>query len=137
MAARGPHDEREQAERILREGVSRFNEQDADAAYELIAEDAEYVTRDGVFRGPQKFRDDFAEQMTHWRLETRIEEVIDAGDGALVLFTRIERLDQETGKVAWKAWPAMVARVNDGKIVFLEGYVDRRKALAELGVEQG
>jgi hypothetical protein len=42
-----------------------------------------------------------------------------------------------SGDVVWKAWPAAVVRVLDGKLAFFEGYVDRRAALAALGVEQG
>ena len=73
--------------------------------------------------------------MEEWRVEVEIEEIVDAGEGAIVL-NKVRRIDKETGKVVFKAWPAIVVRVHNGKFVFFEGYVDRRKALADLGVEQ-
>jgi hypothetical protein len=33
------------------------------------------------------------------------------------------------------AWPTAVLRVREGKIVFLEGYRDRRKAFSDLGLK--
>jgi hypothetical protein len=59
----------------------------------------------------------------------------DAGAGALVAMMEVERRERETGKVALQAWPAIVVRVKGGRVVFIEGYVDRRKALAALGVD--
>jgi hypothetical protein len=76
-------------------------------------------------------------QQRKWRIETEIEEIIDAGEGALVLMAKVRRVNGASGEVVWKAWPAAVVRVLEGKLVFFEGYVDRRAALAALGVEQG
>jgi hypothetical protein len=75
--------------------------------------------------------------MQDWRVEVEIEEIFDAGGGALVLYNKIRRIDKDTGEVAFKAWPAIVVRIHNGKFVFFEGYVDRRKAMADLGVEEG
>jgi hypothetical protein len=72
--------------------------------------------------------------MEAWDVEIEVEEIIDAGEGAILLLNRVRRIDKETGEVAFKAWPANVIRVHDGKMVFFEGYVDRRAALAALGL---
>jgi ketosteroid isomerase-like protein len=137
MGARGPHDDFESAKKVIRAAFAQFAlDQDLDAARAYIDDDAEHVTRDGTFRGSERWYSDFAVQMEDWRVEVEIEEIVDAGEGAVVLLNRVRRVDKETGEVVFKAWPANVVRVHDGKFVFLEGYVDRRKALADLGVEQ-
>ena len=137
MGARGPHDDFESAKRVIRAAFAQFAlDQDLDAARAHIDEDAEYVTRDGTFRGPDRWSSELAVQMQAWRVEVEIEEIVDAGEGAVVLLNKVRRVDKETGKVVFKAWPAAVVRVHNGKFVFFEGYVDRRKALADLGVEQ-
>ena len=138
VGARGPHDDFESAAKVLRAAFARFAlDQDVDGALEYIADDVEYVSRDGTFYGPGKWADEVRVQTRAWRLELEVEEIIDAGGGALVLYNKMLRIDKETGEVGWKAWPATVVRVLDGKIAFFEGYIDRRKALADLGVEQG
>jgi len=137
MGARGPHDDFESAKRVIRAAFAQFSlDQDLDAARAHIDDDAEYVTRDGTFRGTDRWYGELAMQMKEWRVEIEIEENVDAGEGAIILLNRVQRVDKETGEVVFKAWPAMVVRLHDGKFVFFEGYVDRRKALADLGVEQ-
>ena len=137
MGARGPHDDFESAKRVIRAAFARFTlDQDLDAARAHIDDDAEYVTRDGVFRGSDRWYSELAVQMEEWRVEVEIEEIVDAGEGAVVLLNKVRRVDKETGEVVFKAWPAVVVRVHNGKFLFFEGYVDRRKALADLGVEQ-
>src|SRR3954452_18769132 len=137
MGARGPHDDFESAKKVIRAAFAQFTlDQDLDAAAAYIGEDAEYVTRDGTFRGSDRWRSELAAQMEDWRIEIEIEEMIDAADGAIVLLTKVERIDKETGKVVFKAWPANVVRVLDGRMAFFEGYVDRRRALAEFGLDE-
>jgi ketosteroid isomerase-like protein len=137
MGARGPHDDFESAKRVIRAAYAQFAlDQDLDAAAAYIDEDAEYVTRDGTFRGSDRWRSELSAQMEGWRVEIEIEEIVEAGEGAVVLLNKVRRIDKETGRAVFKAWPANVVRVHDGRFVFFEGYVDRRKALADLGVEQ-
>ncbi len=137
MGARGPHDDFESAKKLIRAVFAQFAlDQDLDAARAHIADDAEHVTRDGTFRGSDRWYSDFAVQMEKWLLEVEVEEIVDAGEGAVVVLLEVRRVDKETGEVAFKAWPANVVRVQDGKFVFFEGYPDRRKALADLGIEQ-
>jgi hypothetical protein len=137
MGARGPHDDVESAKKVIRAAFAQFSlDQDLDAARAHFDEDAEHVTRDGTFRGSDRWHSDLAVQMEDWRVEVEIEEIIDAGGGALVVYIKVLRIDKDTGEVAFKAWPANVVRVHNGKFVFFEGYIDRRKALADLGVER-
>src|SRR3954452_15277921 len=137
MGARGPHDDFESAKKVIRAAFAQFAlDQDLDAAVAHIDEDAEYVTRDGTFRGSDRWRTELGVQMQDWQVEVEIEEIIDAGEGAVVLLNKVRRVDKETGKVVFKAWPATVVRVHDGKFLFFEGYVDRRRALAELCLQE-
>jgi hypothetical protein len=139
MGARGPHDDFESAEKTAREAFEHYAEhRDLNLIKEAyVADDLEYVSRLGTFHGPDKWMSDFAVQEANFDFDNEIEEVIDAGEGAIILFNRVLRKDKESGEVVWKAWPAVVARILDGKFVFFEGYIDRRRALADLGVEQG
>ncbi len=139
MPARGPHDEFDSAAETLRAGYAEFNrDQDVEAiGRKYIAPDIEYVTRDGTFNGPDRLLSELGVQQENWRVETDIEEILDAGEGALVMLTKISRIERDSGKVVWKAWPAVVVRVKDGRLAFFEGYVDSRKALADYGLERG
>lgn len=138
MGARGPHDDLEAAKNVVRAGFAEFTvTQDVEETIrKYVSEDLEYVTRLGTFHGLEQWRSDGRGQLANFRFEIEVEEIIDAGDGALVVLNNARRLDKETGEVVWKAWPAVVVRVLEGKMVFFEGYVDRRKALADLGVER-
>jgi hypothetical protein len=137
VSARGPHDDFESAKKVIRVAFAGFAlDQDLDAARAYIDDEAEHVTRDGTFRGSDRWYDDLAVQTAEWRVEVEVEEIIDAGGGAIVLLNKVRRIEKETGRVGFKAWPANVVRVHNGKFVFLEGYADRRKALADLGVER-
>lgn len=53
----------------------------------------------------------------------------------MIVLSTVSRTNRETGTVEMKAWPATVFRVRDRKIVFIEGYQDRRKAFSDLGIE--
>jgi hypothetical protein len=39
---------------------------------------------------------------------------------------KVERRDPETGDLELRVWPALVIRVENGKVVFIEGYPDRQ-----------
>jgi ketosteroid isomerase-like protein len=139
MGARGPHDDFESAKKVIQAAFSHYAlHQDLDFVKDnYVAGDIEYVTRHGTFRGPGEWLSEMEVQNKRWRMEVEVEEVIDAGDGAVIAFNHVRRVNRDTGDIDWKAWPAVVIRVKDGKLVFFEGYVDRRKALADFGIEQG
>jgi ketosteroid isomerase-like protein len=139
MGARGPHDDFESAATLLRRGYVEYAEhRDIDRICDdYMSDDLEYVTRNGTFKGPDQWKSELSVQTGRWQINNELKDVIDAGDGALILLTEFRRIDRESGEVVWKTWPALVVRVLDGKLVFLEGYIDSRRALEEFGVEQG
>jgi hypothetical protein len=135
MGARGPHDDFDTAKNVIAAAYADFNlNQDIGAVREHISDEVEYVTRYGTFHGPERFVDEIDSQTDRWKLQTDIEEFIDAGEGAVIILTKLSRIDPESGEVEWKAWPAAVLRILDRKLVFFEAYVDRRRALADYGV---
>src|ERR1044072_1617315 len=138
MGAGGPHDDCESArKRILAVYATFTLEQNLDELFDrYVSDDLEYVNRHGTFHGHEPLLSAMRSQLENWRVEMEVERVVDAGDGALITVMKVTRLDKETGEVAWKAWPALVQRIHAGKLVFNEGYVDRRKAFAALGVEE-
>jgi ketosteroid isomerase-like protein len=136
LGARGPHDDFEAAKAVVEAGIAALARGDFEAMRELTAADGEHVTRDGLFLGPERLISEFAPQLERWSMSFYLEELVDAGDGALIAMMEVERRDRETGEVELRAWPATVIRVQGGRIVFLEGYVDRRKALTALGLER-
>jgi ketosteroid isomerase-like protein len=138
MPARGPHDDFETAKKVIRAAYASFTvDQDIEeTCRRYVSDDLEWVTRDGTLHGVETFLERTKVQLQNWTIETEVEDIVDAGEGALIVTMRIVRRDKETGEVAWKAWPGLVLRVHEGKIVFNEGYVDRRKAFADLGVEE-
>ncbi len=135
MPARGPHDDFDSARKVIRAAFSQFalDGDLAAASDRYVSEDIEYVTRDGAF-GIDRWLSDGEVQLRQWDLDIEVEEIVDAGEGAIVLLNRVRRLDRETGEAVFKAWPANVVRVDGGKVVFFEGYVDRRQALAAFGL---
>jgi hypothetical protein len=139
VGAPGPHDDFEDAKKVIRAAYAEFNlNQDLEAIREkYIADDLEYVNRYGTFNGPERYLSDLRTQADRWNLQTEVEEILDAGGGALVVLTKFSRIDADSGEVEWKAWPAAVMRVNGGKMVFFEGYVDRRDAFSDYGLERG
>ncbi len=139
MPERGPHDDFETAERLIRAAYVDFaaNEDLEEIREKYVSDDLEYVTRDGAFHGREWYGHDFEVQLLKWRFESEVKEIIDAGEGAVIVMIELRRIDRESGEVAWKVWPASVMRVHDGRLVFFEGYIDSRKAMAALGVERG
>jgi ketosteroid isomerase-like protein len=134
MGARGPHDDLDAAKATLAAALEAMNEGDVAAGRALVAADIEHVTRDGVVHGPDRLLEEFATQLERWKITYELEELIDASEGALIAIVKVERRNRESGEVEWKAWPALVVRIFEGRVVFLEGYVDRRKAIEDLGI---
>jgi ketosteroid isomerase-like protein len=135
LAARGSHDSLETVREVVGRGIAALAAGDFETVRELAGERMEHVTRDGVVFGPERLIAEFAPQLERWVISFYLEDLIDAGEGALIAILEVERRDRETGGVALKAWPAIVVRIDGGRFVFLEGYVDRRRALTALGVD--
>jgi ketosteroid isomerase-like protein len=134
MGARGPHDDVDSAKAVVDAALRAMNEGDVATGRALIDDDLEHVTRDGVVHGPGRLFEEFGTQLERWQIAYELEELIDAGEGALIAIVKVERRNRESGEVEWKAWPALVVRILNGKVIFFEGYVDRRKAIEDLGV---
>jgi len=134
LGARGPHDGFEASKAVVDAGIAALAGGDFEAIRNLAATDVEHVTRDGVFHGPERLISEFAPQLERWLISFYLGELVDAGDGALIAMLEVERRNRESGEVVLKAWPAIVTRIDGGKVVFLEGYVNRRKALEALGL---
>jgi ketosteroid isomerase-like protein len=124
-----------EAERVAREANASLNAGDLKAFEALLAGDVEYVTRDGVHHGRDHVVSYWEPQLERFAMDFELERIIDAGDGTVIVLHTVVRRDPETGEVEMRAWPAIVARVRDGRIVFLEGYRDRRKAFSDLGLD--
>jgi ketosteroid isomerase-like protein len=125
----------EEAERVVGAVTEALNRGDLDAAVAMLDEDVEWMTRDGSARGPEVLRDIWAPQLARFDVNFEIERIVDAGDGTVILVQRVDRRDPETGDLELRAWPALVIRVANGKVAFIEGYQDRRKAFTDLGLE--
>jgi ketosteroid isomerase-like protein len=125
----------EEVEGVARAMADALSRGDLDAAEQLVAEDIEYVTRDGPGRGRDIIRRVWEPQMARFDISFEIERVVDAGDGRAIVLQKVDRRNRETGRSEWKAWPALVIRVRDGQVTFVEGYTDRRKAFSDLGIE--
>ncbi len=132
MSARGPHDDLDAAKAIVVAGLEAMGRGDLDSCRDLVNDEVEHITRDGALRGPGRLLDELSTQLERWRIDYELKELIDAGDGALIALVDVKRFDRAAGKLEWKAWPAFVVRILDGKVVFFEGYVDRRKAISTL-----
>jgi hypothetical protein len=97
MPARGEHDDFETAEAVVHAGLAALAAGDWETVRALSHEDAEHVTRDGVFFGPERMISEFSPQLERWTVSFYLEELIDAGGGALVLLLEVERRNPQTG----------------------------------------
>lgn len=109
MGARGPHDDLDAAKAVVGVAIKAMNQGDVVAGRALVDESLEHVTCDGVVHGPDRLFEEFRTQVDRWRIDYELEELVDAGDGVLITMLKVER-----------------PRVG--------GAVDRRKAVADLGV---
>jgi ketosteroid isomerase-like protein len=107
---------------------------------EIADPEIEVVTRDGTLRGHDAALGELPGfvEATERRFiaEFELEEIVEAGDGVLIALLAVTRRSREAGGDYLNAWPATVWRFRDGRIVFFEGYQDRRKALSEYGIER-
>ena len=65
-----------------------------------------------------------------------LDEVIDAGDGRVLVLGRLVGEGRESGAPIEGEW-AVVVRLRDGKIASTRWYTDRAAAFAATGVERG
>jgi uncharacterized protein len=122
---------------IARRGIEAFNRGDVEALIELadpelrlvpvrsLLEGGEYHGHDGIRRYIADMDEDWQES------EIVIEEIMEAGDGILVLgtFTFMGRSGNEVSqRIAWHT------TYRDGKLLSLVAYTDQESARRDLGL---
>ena len=91
------------------------------------------LTEGSLWRGPEQIGDFFAQDSDAWderRLDA--EQVIDAGDCVAVLLHEFRR--GKGSGVEMETDTAMVYEVRDGRVVRIQGYMDRDEALEAAGL---
>src|SRR5215216_4533244 len=91
------------------------------------------LTEGSVWRGPEQIRDFFEQDAEAWderRLEA--EQFIDADDCVVVLLHEFRR--GKGSGVETETDTAMVYEVRDGRVVRIQGYMDRGEALGAAGL---
>jgi ketosteroid isomerase-like protein len=127
---------------IVRRTVEAILRGDWEQAAHLLDPDAEGhgtvggLSEGEVLRGVTQFRQSFeqedAEAWDERRLEA--EEFIDAGDRIVVLVREFRR-GRGSG-IELETDTAVVFEVRDGRVVRIQGYMDRAKAIEAAGVSE-
>ena len=118
----------------VKSAYEAFGRGDMDALEKLLHPDIEWRTTPEVpFLGTYKGLEEFQRGMNEWTesfddLTTEVEEMIDAGEHALV-FHRMHGRGRDSGaEVDLAIW--QVVSVRDGKLVRMHDFMDRAEALA-------
>ena len=93
------------------------------------------LTEGSVWRGPEQIRDFFEQDSEAWderRLDA--ERFIDAGDCVVVPLHEFRR--GKGSGVEMETDTAMVYEVRDGRVVSIQGYMDRGEALQAAGLRE-
>jgi len=127
---------------VVRQGYEAFLRGQWDQAAQLLDPDVELhgtvggLSEGSVVRGFQQIRQEFqqedAEAWDERRLEA--EEFIDAGDRVVVLLHEFRR-GRGSG-VELETDTAVVCEVRDGRVVRIQGYMDRASALEAAGLSE-
>jgi len=127
---------------VVRQGYEAFLRGQWDQAPQLLDPDVELhgtvggLSEGSVVRGFQQIRQEFqqedAEAWDERRLEA--EEFIDAGDRVVVLLHEFRR-GRGSG-VELETDTAVVCEVRDGRVVRIQGYMDRASALEAAGLSE-
>ena len=118
----------------VRRAYDAFARGDADAIRSLLAPDIEWRTTPEVpFEGTYRGVDEFFRGMSDWTdsfddITTEVEEVIDAGERAVVGHRMRGRGTDSGAEVDLVLW--QVVTVRDGKIAAMHDYTTREDALA-------
>jgi uncharacterized protein len=117
----------------VKSAYEAFGRGDMDALEKLLHPDIEWRTTPEVpFLGTYKGLDEFQRGMNEWTesfddLTTEVEEMIDAGEHALV-FHRMHGRGRDSGaEVDLAIW--QVVSVRDGKLARMHDFMDRAEAL--------
>jgi ketosteroid isomerase-like protein len=126
---------------VVRRIVDAIRDRRWEEATRQLAPDAELhgtvggLTEGSVWRGPEQIRDFFEQDSEAWderRLDA--ERFIDAGDCVVVLLHEFRR--GKGSGVEMETDTAMVYEVGDGRVVGIQGYMDRGEALEAVGLRE-
>jgi ketosteroid isomerase-like protein len=94
------------------------------------------LTEGSVWRGPEQIRKVFEQEDAEAWQERRLEaeEFIDAGDRVVVLLHEFRR--GKGSGVEMETDTAVVYEVRGGRVVHIQGYMDRAKALEAAGLRE-
>jgi ketosteroid isomerase-like protein len=126
---------------IVKRSYEAFNRRDVDGAMELLDPEVELhgtiggLEEDLVVRGPDGIRQRFEIEDNDIWDEHRIEpqEFIDAGDRVVVLQREYQR---SKGGVELVIDTASILDLRGGRIVRMQGYMDRAAALEAAGLSE-
>jgi ketosteroid isomerase-like protein len=127
---------------VVREAFKAFSEEDREMGAQLVDPEVEFLgTVGGLQEGQiahgqseidQKFEAEDLEAWEERRLEA--EEFIDAGDNVVVLLHEYRR-GRGSG-VELESKTAVVVAVSGGRVVRIQGYMDRGAALEAAGLSE-
>ena len=121
----------------VREAYAAFARGDLDAIRELLAPDIEWRTTENVpFLGTYQGVDEFFRGMQDWtdsfdEMTTEVQEIIDAGDRAVVHHRMRGRGRDIGAEVDLPLW--QVVSVRDGRLATMHDYGSREDAMEAAG----
>jgi ketosteroid isomerase-like protein len=118
---------------VLRRYVDALNRRDLPAMLELLDPDVELVTRRGLRRGHDDVRAWVGEPYAELDVERVIDRIHVAGH-LVVASGRIRHRWRESGEIGDEAELAVLAQVQDGRIVRAQIFDDEASALAAAGL---
>ncbi len=127
---------------IVRRTVEAILQGEWDQAGQLLDPDAEGhgtvggLSEGTVLRGVTQFRQSFEQEDAEAWDERRLdaEEFIDAGDRVVVLVREFRR--GKGSGIELEVDTAIVFEVRDGRVVRIQGYMDRDEALEAVGLSE-
>ena len=118
---------------VVRRYVDALNRRDLPGMLELLDPDVELITR----RGPKRGHDDVRAWLGEPYAELDVERIVDRVQVAghtVVAAGRIRHRWRETGEIGDESDIAVLAQVEDGRIVRVQTFDDEAAALAAAGL---
>jgi ketosteroid isomerase-like protein len=118
---------------VVRRYVDALNRRDLPAMLELLDPHVELITRRGPIRGHDDVRRWLGEPYAELDVERTVDRIQVAGN-TVVATGRIRHLWRESGQTADEVEIAVLAEVEDGRIVRVQTFDDEAAALAAAGL---
>lgn len=108
-----------------------------DEASRLFADDCEYVTRRGTFRGPDKFISQWEAQLERYAIswEPHPPRLFDAGDAVVTVARLVRRVRGDPSRYLDEPMAAAIFRVRNGVLVYIDTFLDARDAFEAAGLD--